>query len=176
MIISIWGKYPSPFRSKEVCMAISIIAAIGKNNELGRNNDLIWHFKEDMKFFRETTTGNTVLMGRKTFESLPHALPNRRNVVISSDKSFTAEGAEVFHGVDEALKATENDNVFVIGGGMIYKELLPLCDKLYLTEIDSECYDADVYFPQFDKSGYSAEKLTDFTVDGVHFSHIVYSK
>ena len=157
-------------------MAISIIAAIGKNNELGRNNDLIWHFKEDMKFFRETTTGNTVLMGRKTFESLPHALPNRRNVVISSDKKYTAEGAEVFNSVEEALKATENDNVFVIGGGMIYKELLPLCDKLYLTEIDAECPDADVYFPQFDKSVFSAEKLTDFTVDGVHFSHIVYSK
>lgn len=157
-------------------MAISIIAAIGKNNELGRNNDLIWHFKEDMKFFRETTTGNTVLMGRKTFESLPHALPNRRNVVISSDKNYTAEGAEVFNSVEEALKATENDNVFVIGGGMIYKEFLPLCDKLYLTEIDAECPDADVYFPQFDKSVFSAEKLTDFTVDGVHFSHIVYSK
>lgn len=157
-------------------MAISIIAAIGKNNELGRNNDLIWHFKEDMKFFRETTTGNTVLMGRKTFESLPHALPNRRNVVISSDKNYTAEGAEVFNSVEEALKATKNDNVFVIGGGMIYKELLPLCDKLYLTEIDAECPDADVYFPQFDKSVFSAEKLTDFTVDGVHFSHIVYSK
>lgn len=157
-------------------MAISIIAAIGKNNELGRNNDLIWHFKEDMKFFRETTTGNTVLMGRKTFESLPHALPNRRNVVISSDKSYTAEGAEAFNSVEEALKATENDNVFVIGGGMIYKELLPLCDKLYLTEIDAVCPDADVYFPQFDKSVFSAEKLTDFTVDGVHFSHIVYSK
>lgn len=157
-------------------MAISIIAAIGKNNELGRNNGLIWHFKEDMKFFRETTTGNTVLMGRKTFESLPHALPNRRNVVISSDENYTADGAEVFNSVDEALKATKEDNVFVIGGGMIYKELLPLCDKLYITEIDAECPDADVWFPQFDRNAFFAEKLTDFTVDGIHFSHIVYSK
>lgn len=157
-------------------MAISIIAAIGKNNELGKNNDLIWHFKEDMKFFRETTTGNTVLMGRKTFESLPHALPNRRNVVVTKDKSYIAEGAEVFHSVEEALKSIENDNVFVIGGGMIYNELLPFCDKLYLTEIDDECPDADVYFPKFNKSEYSSEKLTDYTVNGVHFSHIIYSK
>ncbi len=157
-------------------MAISIIAAIGKNNELGKNNDLIWHFKEDMKFFRETTTGNTVLMGRKTFESLPHALPNRRNVVVTKDENYIAEGAEVFHSVEEALKNTENDNVFVIGGAMIYDELLPLCDKLYLTEIDDECPDADVYFPKVNKSEYSAEKLTDYTVNGVHFSHIIYSK
>ncbi len=157
-------------------MAISIIAAIGKNNELGKNNDLIWHFKEDMKFFRETTTGNTVLMGRKTFESLPHALPNRRNVVVTKDENYIAEGAEVFHSVEEALKSTENDNVFVIGGAMIYNELLPLCNKLYLTEIDDECPDADVYFPKFNKSEYSAEKLTDYTVNGVHFSHIIYSK
>lgn len=157
-------------------MAISIIAAIGKNNELGKNNDLIWRFKEDMKFFRETTTGNTVLMGRKTFESLPHALPNRRNVVVTKDENYIAEGAEVFYSVEEALKSTENDNVFVIGGAMIYNELLPFCDKLYLTEIDDECPDADVYFPKFNKSEYSVEKLTDYTVNGVHFSHIIYSK
>lgn len=157
-------------------MAISIIAAIGKNNELGKDNDLIWRFKEDMKFFRETTTGNTVLMGRKTFESLPHALPNRRNVVVTKDENYIAEGAEVFHSVEEALKNTENDNVFVIGGAMIYNELLPFCDKLYLTEIDDECPDADVYFSKFNKSEYSAEKLTDYTVNGVHFSHIIYSK
>lgn len=157
-------------------MAISIIAAIGKNNELGKNNDLIWRFKEDMKFFRETTTGNTVLMGRKTFESLPHALPNRRNVVVTKDENYIAEGAEVFYSVEEALKSTENDNVFVIGGAMIYNEILPFCDKLYLTEIDDECPDADVYFPKFNKSEYSVEKLTDYTVNGVHFSHIIYSK
>lgn len=157
-------------------MAISIIAAIGKNNELGKNNDLIWRFKEDMKFFRETTTGNTVLMGRKTFESLPHALPNRRNVVVTKDENYIAEGAEVFYSVEEALKSTENDNVFVLGGAMIYNELLPFCDKLYLTEIDDECPDADVYFPKFNKSEYSVEKLTDYTVNGVHFSHIIYSK
>lgn len=157
-------------------MSVSMIAAIGKNRELGKNNDLIWHFKEDMKFFRETTTGNTVVMGRKTFESLPHALPNRRNIVISSNKNYHAEGAEVVTSVGEALEKTKSDNVFVIGGGKIYSEFLKYADKLYLTEIDAQCSDADTFFPEFDKSEFSKEKLTDFTVDGIHFEHILYCK
>lgn len=157
-------------------MAISMIAAVGKNRELGKNNDLIWHFKDDMKFFRETTTGNTVVMGRKTFESLPHALPNRRNVVITSNKDYSAEGAEVVGSVNEALELTKNDNVFIIGGGKIYSEFLKIADKLYLTEIDAECKDADTFFPEFNKADYTSEKLTDFTVDGVHFAHVLYTK
>lgn len=157
-------------------MAISMIAAVGKNRELGKNNDLIWHFKEDMKFFRETTTGNTVVMGRKTFESLPHALPNRRNVVITSNKNYSAEGAEVASSLEEALELTKNDNVFIIGGGKIYSEFLKYADKLYLTEIDAQCEDADTFFPEIDKNSFSREKLTDFTVDGIHFEHILYHK
>ncbi len=157
-------------------MSVSIIAAIGKNRELGKNNDLIWHFKEDMKFFRNTTIGNTVVMGRKTFESLPHALPDRRNIVITSDKNYNADGAEVVSSVEEAVEKTKGDNVFVIGGGKVYSEFLNLSDKLYLTEIDAECKDADVFFPEFDKAEYSAVKLSDFTVDSIHFSHVLYSK
>lgn len=157
-------------------MSISMIAAIGKNNELGKGNDLIWHFREDMKFFKETTTGNTVLMGRNTFESLPHALPNRRNIVITTNENYKAEGAEVVNSIDEALETADGDNVFVIGGGKIYSQMLDLAEKLYLTEIDGTCPDADVYFPSFDKSLYTAKKLTDFDVDGIHFSHILYEK
>lgn len=157
-------------------MAISMIAAIGKNRELGKNNDLIWHFKDDMKFFRETTTGNTVVMGRKTFESLPHALPNRRNVVITSNKNYSAQGAEVAGSVSETLELTKNDNVYIIGGGRIYSEFLKYADKLYLTEIDAECEDADTFFPEFNKDDYTQEKLTDFEVNGIHFSHVLYTK
>lgn len=156
-------------------MSISMIAAIGRNNELGRGNDLIWHFREDMKFFREITTGNTVIMGRKTFESLPHALPNRRNIVITSNPQYIAEGAETAAGVEDALELAENDNVFIIGGGKIYSQFLPLADTLYLTEIDDDCKDADVYFPNFEKSKYNAEKLTDYEADGISFSHIKYT-
>lgn len=155
---------------------ISMIAAIGKNRELGKNNDLIWHFKEDMKFFRETTTGNTVIMGRKTFESLPHALPNRRNIVITQNANYVADGAEIVGSIEEAIEMTKNDNVFIIGGGKIYSAFLEIADKLYLTEIDDECEEADTFFPDFNKEEYTAEKLTDFTVDGVHFSHVLYTK
>jgi len=157
-------------------MAISIIAAIGKNNELGKGNDLIWHFKDDMKFFKETTTGSTVIMGRKTFESLPKALPNRKNIVISRSKNFSPEGALVVSDIKKALDEADSDEVFIIGGGTIYKEFLPLADKLYLTEIDAECKDAEVYFPEFDKKQYKRKKLTDFECDGIHFSHILYTK
>lgn len=88
-------------------MSISLILSVGRNNEIGKGNDLIWHFHADMKFFRETTTGNTVIMGRKTFESLPKVLPNRRNIVISTDRNLKIDGAEVVHSVGEALESAK---------------------------------------------------------------------
>ncbi len=156
-------------------MSVSIIAAVGRNYELGKDNDLIWHFKEDMRFFKETTTGHTVIMGRKTFESLPKALPNRRNIVITSNPDYTAEGAETVSSLEKALEITDGE-AFIIGGGRVYAEAIGLCDKLYLTEIDAVCEDADTYFPCFDKNNYNAEKLADYEVNGVHFSHILYTK
>lgn len=157
-------------------MKISIIAAVGRNYELGRNNDLIWHFHKDMVFFRETTTGSTVLMGRKTFESLPKALPKRRNIVITNDKNYIAEGTEVCHSVDDALELCKNDNVFVIGGGKIYQRFIDMADSLYLTEVEAECDDADTYFPKFDKSDYSREVLAEHEENGIRFSHVLYKK
>lgn len=157
-------------------MLISIIAAIGKNNELGKDNDLIWHFRDDMKFFKATTTGNTVIMGRKTFESLPHALPDRRNIVITSNKDYKAEGAEVVTGVQEALDKAKGDNIFIIGGGKIYGEFMQYADSLYLTEIDAECKDADTFFPKFDKSAYTKELIAEYEVSGIRFSHVLYKK
>ena len=153
-----------------------MIAAVGKNLELGKNNDLIWHFKEDMKFFKETTLGHTVIMGRKTFESLPKALPNRLNVVITSDKGYKAENAVVVSSVEEALKYCENDEAFILGGGMIYKELLPYADKLYLTEIEDSCEDADTYFPSFNKEKYNRTVLKSLYENSIAFSHIIYEK
>ena len=157
-------------------MSVSMIAAVGKNLELGKNNDLIWHFKEDMKFFKETTMGHTVVMGRKTFESLPKALPGRKNIVISSNAEYQAQGATVVTSVEEALQIADNEEVFVIGGGKIYAEFLPYADKLYLTEIDAECADADTYFPQFNKSDYIKEIINYYDIDGVEFYHVVYKK
>lgn len=159
-------------------MAISMIAAVGKNLELGKNNDLIWHFKEDMKFFKETTMGHPVIMGRKTFESLPKALPGRKNIVISANPEYKADGAEVVASVDEAIKLAEAENTeaFVIGGGRIYTEFLPYADNLYLTEIDAECPDADTYFPEFNKSDYIKEIVNFYDVNGTEFYHVIYRK
>ena len=157
-------------------MSVSMIAAVGKNLELGKNNNLIWHFKEDMKFFKDTTMGHTVVMGRKTFESLPKALPGRKNIVISSNAEYQAQGATVVTSVEEALQIADNEEVFVIGGGKIYAEFLPYADKLYLTEIDAECEDADTYFPQFNKSEYIKEIINYYDIDGVEFYNVVYKK
>lgn len=157
-------------------MSVSMIAAVGKNLELGKNNNLIWHFKEDMKFFKDTTMGHTVVMGRKTFESLPKALPGRENIVISSNAEYQAQGATVVTSVEEALQIADNEEIFVIGGGKIYAEFLPYADKLYLTEIYAECADADTYFPKFNKSDYIKEIINYYDIDGVEFYHIVYKK
>lgn len=157
-------------------MSVSMIAAVGKNLELGKNNNLIWHFKEDMKFFKDTTMGHTVVMGRKTFESLPKALPGRKNIVISSNAEYQAQGATVVTSVEEALQIADNEEIFVLGGGKIYAEFLPYADKLYLTEIDAECADADTYFPQFNKSEYIKEIINYYDIDGVEFYHVVYKK
>lgn len=154
---------------------LSLIAAVGRNNELGKGNDLIWHFKEDMKFFKQTTMGSTVIMGRKTFESLPGALKGRKNIVVTKQNGYKAEGAFVVKSIEEALDAA-GDNAFVIGGASIYAALLKYCDRLYLTEIDDECLSADVYFPQFDKSLYKRETLASYDIDGVRFEHVLYTK
>lgn len=157
-------------------MSFSMIAAVGQGLELGKNNDLIWHFKEDMKFFKEVTTGHTVIMGRKTFESLPKALPNRRNIVISTNPDYVAEGAEVVTSLEEVIDMISDEEAFIIGGGRIYKEFLPLSDKLYLTEIEEACLDADTYFPVFDKSDFKREVINNYDIDGTKFSHILYKR
>ncbi|MDO8240883.1 MAG: dihydrofolate reductase [Candidatus Moranbacteria bacterium] len=130
---------------------ISLIAAIGKNNAIGRNNQLLWNIPEDMKHFKETTTGHTVIMGDRTYSSIGRPLPNRKNIVVSLDDNFSAEGCEVSHDLFKTLDEYKNseEEVFVIGGGMIYKLSLPLVDKLYLTIVDDAPEDADTFFPDY---------------------------
>lgn len=128
---------------------ISLIAAIGKNNELGKDNTLIWQMPADMKFFRETTKGHAIIMGRKTFESIGKALPNRKNIVITRDKKYKKESVEIAHSLIEALKmANIKDEVFIIGGAEIYKQAMDFADKLYITHIDAEDKKADTFFPE----------------------------
>lgn len=128
---------------------ISIIAAIGKNNELGKKNALLWNMPADMKHFRETTKGHMVIMGQKTFESIGRPLPNRRNIVLTQDKNFNQEGVEIVYSIEEAENLLDKDTEnFVIGGGMIYKLFIDKADKLYITHVD-ECFpNADTFFPE----------------------------
>jgi len=129
---------------------LSIIVAIAKNNAIGKDNDLIWYLSDDLKRFKRLTTGHTILMGRKTYESLPNgALPKRENVVITKDKNLALPKCIMLHSIEEAIEkyADSEDEIFVIGGGSIYDELLPYAKKLYLTKVHAN-FEADVFFPE----------------------------
>ena len=136
-------------------MKIIAIAAADKNWAIGNKGKLLVSIPADMKFFRATTTGHTVVMGRKTLESLPGGRPlrDRNNIVLTKNPGFKAEGALVLHSVDELkkhLETIDDDEVYVIGGGAVYRELLPLCTEAYITSLDFE-YEADTFFPDLDK-------------------------
>jgi len=133
---------------------ISIIAAIGKNRELGKDNKLIWHIPKDLKRFKKITSGAVVIMGRKTFESLGHPLPDRVNIVITRDKNYQEKGVIVCYSIEEAIRKSYKLQVtsyktFIIGGGEIYRQGLKYADKLYLTVVDKEFPDADTFFPDY---------------------------
>lgn len=130
------------------------IVAIGKNNEIGKNNKLLWHLPEDLKNFKEITTGKTIIMGRKTFESIGRALPNRRNIILTRQIGKKIDGGEVFHSLEEIISLFENsdEEVFIIGGADLYNEMMPKFDKLYISFIKKEDKDADAFFPKIDFS------------------------
>lgn len=130
---------------------ISIIAAIGSNRELGKNNKLLWHIPEDMKRFRELTNGHPIIMGRTTYESIGRPLPNRTNIIVTRDPDYKAEGCIVVHSLEEAIteaKKHEEEEIFVIGGGQIYSQAITMADKLYLTKVNG-IFDADTFFPDY---------------------------
>ncbi len=117
-------------------MTLSIIVAAAENGVIGHNNNLIWHLSSDLKHFKNITTGHTVIMGRKTFESMGKALPNRRNIVITANKAYTAPGCEIVPDIESALQlAAQEEEAFIIGGGTIYRAIWEKADKLYLTRV-----------------------------------------
>lgn len=130
---------------------ISLIAAIGKNRELGKDNKLIWHIPEDLKYFHDKTNGHVVIMGRNTFESIGKPLPNRINIILSRDLDLEISDCIVADSLKKALEIAherEKEEIFIIGGAKVYTDSLPFANKLYLTIINSES-DADVYFPDY---------------------------
>lgn len=130
---------------------VSIIAAIGENLALGKDNKLLWSIPKDLNRFREITLGHPVIMGRNTFESIGRPLPKRVNIVVTKDNSYKAEGCVITHSIEDAIKEAkkfDQQEVFVIGGGQIYKQALPLVDRLYLTVVKGT-FEADTFFPDY---------------------------
>lgn len=158
-------------------MNINIIAAIGKNNELGKNNDLIWKFKDDMKFFKETTMGHPVVMGRRTFESLPSILPGRENIIISTN-DINNDKIKLYKSIKEFLLSYKDydRDVFIIGGASLYKSFIDIASALYLTEIDDIEKDADVYFPIFNKEGFNKEIIKELEENSIKYKHVLYKR
>ena len=146
---------------------ISIIVAIAENYAIGKKGDLLCHMPADLKHFKEITSGKTVLMGERTFFSLPkHPLPNRRNIVLTDVKGKTFDDAEAVYSIDELVaQVPANEEAFVIGGGMVYRQMMPLADKLYITHIHNSWEDADTFFPEIDPAVWRQTEAEEHPAD-----------
>ena len=147
---------------------ITMIAAAGTNNELGRDNDLVWHLPDDFKRFKALTTGHHIIMGRKTFESFPKPLPNRTHIVITRNKDYSHEGIIVVHSLQEALDAVvDDDQPFIIGGGEIYAQGMAVADKIELTRVHGT-FDADTFFPEIPSDAWELSQSEEHPADERH--------
>ncbi|WP_196159630.1 dihydrofolate reductase [Reinekea sp. G2M2-21] len=153
-------------------MRIAMIWAMAENRVIGRDNKLPWHLPNDLKYFKRLTTGKPVIMGRKTYDSIGRPLPNRINIVVTRDPSFSASGVKVVHDLQSAIDLAEAeclisgaDEVIVMGGAEIYRQALPLADRLYITFVHAQV-DGDAYFPEFDLSAYQEIGRDGFQADG----------
>lgn len=126
---------------------ISHVVAYGQNREIGKDNDLLWRLPDDLKHFKSITSDGTVVMGRKTFESIGKALPNRRNIVVTSDTSFSADQVEVWHDLDRLVEMSQQEEWFIIGGATLYEQTMPMTSRIYATEVDAS-FEADTYYPE----------------------------
>lgn len=158
---------------------LTMIAAAAKNDALGKDNDLIWHISEDLKRFKRLTSGHAIIMGRKTFESMPKALPNRTNIVLTNKIDYQPEGAIVVHTIEDALNLVKDDTQpFIIGGGEIYRLFMPYCDRIELTRVHHN-FEADVFFPKIDLNQWKeiARENIDATKEQpYHYSYITFEK
>lgn len=160
-------------------LPLTLIAAVGKNMELGKKGDLIWHLPEDLRHFKEATMGATVIMGRKTWESLPFKpLPGRLNIILTSNPDYEAKGAMTVTSVEEALEKAKGTPSFIIGGESIYKTFIPLADKLMLTHIDAVDPEADTWFPVVDEQEWEpTEQSEEFiSTNNLKYRFITYSR
>lgn len=157
---------------------LSIIVAKAKNNVIGKDNKLLWHISEDLKRFKKLTIGHTIIMGRKTFDSLGRVLPNRKHVVLSHNPDFKVqdENVEIVHSIDDIKKYIDSsEENFVIGGAMIYNLLMPYVTKLYITEIDKN-FDGDSIFPKIDLEKWKEISRVKSEENGLEFTFVDYEK
>lgn len=155
---------------------LSIIVALGRNYEIGQNNQLLCHLPDDLKHFKTITSGHTVLMGENTYLSLPvRPLPNRKNIVLTLNKDTVYEGCLMAYSIEEAiLMCKKEEETFIIGGASVYKQFYPLCDKLYLTLIDAEFKNADAYFPKIHINDWLLIEETFHAADEKHMYNFLY--
>lgn len=158
-------------------MNITLIAAVGKNLELGIGNTLIWSIPEDLKFFRENTVGKTIVMGMNTLKSLPKLLPNRKHVVLTRKNVELDPSIVVVHSIDELLSYIDSldEEVMIIGGAQIYNQMIGYANKMLLTEID-DTKNADVYFPSFCLDDWNREVDSKHSYNDINYSHVTYTR
>ena len=156
---------------------ITLIAAIGKNLELGYNNDLIWKIPEDLRFFRENTNGKYIVMGLNTFNSLPGLLPNRKHIVLTHKDIELDPFVMIFHSIEELLSfiSSVDEEVMIIGGAMMYSQMIKYADKMILTEID-DSKNCDVCFPEFDKNEWECELISKHIYEDINYKHVLYKR
>lgn len=164
---------------------ISLIVAMASNGVIGRNNQLPWYLPNDLKYFKAATMGKPIVMGRKTFESIGKPLPGRANIVVTTNKDFIADGVKVVHSPEQALRLGRDiafvdgvDEVMVIGGAELYRELLPRAGRLYLTEVHAEV-EGDAWFPELDRNQWQEQEREDFQAEGPNpydYSFVVYHR
>lgn len=156
---------------------VSLIAAVARDGTIGANNSIPWRIRGEQKYFRAVTTSHPIIMGRKTHESIGRPLPDRRNIVVTRNPGYRAEGCEVFTSLERALAACQGvDEVFVIGGGELYRESLPIADRLYLTEIHAD-FAGDTHFPDFDRTRWiSVSRERHQSENGWTYDYAVYRR
>lgn len=155
-----------------------LIGAIGKNNELGKNNGLIWYLPGDLKFFKENTINHTIVMGYNTFVSLPKLLVKRKHIVLTTKNISFPDGVIVYNNKESVIEYAKNTNedIFIIGGASVYKEFISVSDRLLLTEIDATCKDADVYFPEFNKDEWNKDIISENEYNDIKYKHVLYKR
>lgn len=167
-------------KTETISMDINLIVAAGNDGAIGRKGDLIWHISSDLRRFKALTMGHPVIMGRKTWESLPkRPLPGRLNIVVTRNPDFVAEGALIAHSPEKALALCADESPFVMGGAQIYNALLPFATKIHLTRIDASCPDADAFLPLDEIEGkwhLDDESAPETTPGGVTYIYQTYSR